>query len=232
MGDELHSRNTAATLLFSRMLMNTFIEMSAAGDPDVADLVRALDGNDYFFLRLSMAAGKAAADAADGIPGSSVVTAMAFSNTGFSIRVSGSKGQWFRGPHAGVEATLFEGHTRDEVTWMGGESPITETTGLGGFAQAAAPALQRYQGGTPELMVERNLAMYSITVGEHPYYLIPYLGYRGTPTAIDVDRVVQTGIVPVMDVGIAGSDGGQIGAGVIHAPIECFQQAAAALRNA
>jgi hypothetical protein len=111
---------------------------------------------------------------------------------------------------------------------MGGESPITETVGLGGFAQACALSLQEYQGGSPEVMIERNLQMYDITVGESPAYKIPLFGFRGTPTGIDVRKVLDTGILPVMDVGLAGRDGGQIGAGVIRAPRECFEAAAAA----
>jgi hypothetical protein len=225
MGDELHSRNTAATLLFTRALTPALTAMTAEGDGRIGEVLDALDGNDYFFLRVSMAAAKAMADAARDIEGSTVVTAMAFSCRGFSIRVSGLGDTWLRGPHATVEAELFAGHTEDEITWMGGESPITETVGLGGFAQAAAFALQRYQGGSPEVMVQRNLEMYEITVGEHPHHLIPYLRYRGAPTGIDAERVVHTGILPVMDIGIAGRDGGQIGAGVIRAPLECFTQA-------
>ncbi len=156
---------------------------------------------------------------------------MAFNCRNFAIRVSGLGDTWFTGPHATIQAKLFDGHTEDEITWMGGESPITETIGLGGFAQAAAFALQQYQGGSPDAMVERNLEMYDITVGENPDYHIPYLGYRGTPTGIDLMRVVETKILPAMDIGIAGRDGGQIGAGVVRAPIECFEAALAAYRE-
>ena len=108
---------------------------------------------------------------------------------------------------------------------MGGESVINETVGLGGFAQAAAFPLQEYQGASTERMVEMNLAMYEITLGEHPEFKIPYLGFRGTPTAIDIRRVVTTGITPVMDVGVAGKNGGQIGAGILKAPLACFRAA-------
>jgi hypothetical protein len=111
---------------------------------------------------------------------------------------------------------------------MGGESIITETIGLGGFAQAAAFPLQQYQGGLPEAMVERNRELYEITVGENPDFHIPFLGFRGTPTGIDIFKVLRTGILPMMDIGIAGRDGGQIGAGIVRAPIECFQAAAEA----
>jgi hypothetical protein len=225
MGDELHSRSTAASLLFTRELYGTLIDM-AADDPESTKLaVEAMTEDHYFFLRLSMAAAKATADAARGIEGSSVVTAMAFNCAHFGIRVSGLGDQWFIGPHAEVQAKLFEGHSEDEITWMGGESIIVETIGLGGFAQAAAPALQQYQGGSPDAMIARNRELYAITVGENPDFRIPVLGYRGTPTGIDVVRVVETGVLPAMDIGIAGRDGGQIGAGVVRAPLSCFEQA-------
>ena len=230
MGDELHSRNTAASLLFTRELFPHLLRLDPAMRGAVERTVAALTEDHYFFLRLSMAAAKCTADAAAGIERSSVVTAMAFNCNNFAIRVSGLGGTWFTGPHASVDARLFEGHSEDEITWMGGESTIAETIGLGGFAQAAAFPLQAYQGGSAPAMVERNLALYAITVGENPDFRIPYLGYRGTPTGIDIHRVVETGILPVMDIGIAGRDGGQIGAGIVSAPVECFEAALAAYR--
>ena len=228
MGDELHSRSTAASLLFTRELFPAMIDLAMADRDSVDRTLTALTEDHYFFLRLSMAAAKATADAAHGIEGSSMVTAMAFNCRGFAIRVSGLGGEWFTGPHADVQAKLFEGHTEDEITWMGGESTITETVGLGGFAQAAAFPLQKYQGGSPEAMVERNLELYGITLGENPDYHIPALGYRGTPTGIEIFKVIETGILPAMDIGIAGRDGGQIGAGVVRAPMICFTSAAEA----
>lgn len=225
MGDELHSRSTAAALLFGRELALQFIDMAVDGIDGVPQAVTALTEDHYFFLRLSMAAAKATADAAHGVEGSSMVTAMGFNCRNFAIRVSGLEDQWFTGPHATVQANLFDGHTEDEITWMGGESTITETIGLGGFAQAAAFPLQKYQGGSPEAMIKRNQELYDITLGENPDYHIPALKYRGTPTGIDIFKVVETGILPAMDIGIAGKDGGQIGAGIVRAPIECFEAA-------
>lgn len=225
MGDELHSRSAAASLLFARELYDAFIDLAASDAAAVKRTINAMTEDHYFFLRLSMAAAKATADAARDIEHASVVSAMAFNCAHFGIRVSGLGDTWFTGPHAEVHAKLFEGHSEDEISWMGGESIIAETVGLGGFAQAAALALQQYQGGTPEAMIERNRELYSITVGEHPHFHIPVLGYRGTPTGIDVFRVVDTGILPAMDIGIAGRDGGQIGAGVVRAPMPCFEAA-------
>jgi hypothetical protein len=156
---------------------------------------------------------------------------MAFNCRGFAIRVSGLGDTWFKGPHAQVEAKLFEGHSEDEITWMGGESIIAETIGLGGFAQASAPSLQAYQGGSYETMIARNKELYAITVGENPDYLVPALGFRGTPTGIDIFKVVESKVLPVLDVGIAGKGGGQIGAGVVRPPLACFETAAEAYRQ-
>lgn len=232
MGDELHSRNTAATILFTREILPGLLKLAARQLSRAEQLASYLGSSDYFFLRLGMAAGKAAADAAHGIQGSSVVTAMTFSCLEFSIRVSGLGDRWFSAPLPSPEAQLFDGYIEDDIEFMGGESTINETVGLGGFAQAAAFALQRYQGGSPDKMIEDNLNMYEITVGEHPQLHIPFFSYRGVPIGIDVERVVETGITPIMDIGIAGRGGGQIGAGTLRAPIACFQEAAAALTSA
>ena len=231
MGDELHSRNTAAALLFLRELIPSLLSIAKTGGDRVTRAVKAMTDDHYFFLRLSMAAAKVTADAARNVERSSIVTAMAFNCQGFAIRVSGLGDTWYTGPHATVQAKLFEGHTEDEITWMGGESIITETIGLGGFAQAAAPALQNYQGGSYEPMIARNKELYQITFGENPDYLLAALGYRGTPTGIDIFKVIESNVMPVMDIGVAGRDGGQIGAGIVRAPIECFETAAAAYRK-
>jgi hypothetical protein len=225
MGDELHSRNTAATLLFGREIYQPLLDMARDDRDGAGRVVSFLTGNEYSFLRLSMAAAKVMADAAHGVDGSSIVTAMTFSCSEFAIRVSGLGDTWFRGPHGRVHARLFDGHSEDEITFMGGESPITETVGLGGFAQAAAFPLQSYQGGSAQLMVERNLAMYQITVAENPYFRVPFFDYRGTPTGIDIFRVTESQVLPLMDVGVPGTGGGQIGAGVLEAPMPCFTAA-------
>ncbi|MDQ6878821.1 MAG: DUF1116 domain-containing protein [Candidatus Dormibacteraeota bacterium] len=233
MGDELHSRNTAATLLFTRELFEPLMQLQPQMPEQVKQILDYLRSSDYFFLRLSMAASRAAADAAHGVAGSSVVTGMVFSCRDFAIRVSGLDDEWFRGPHPTMfGAKLFEGFTQAGVEFMGGESTFNETAGLGGFAQSAAFPLQEYQGGSAQRMVEANLAMYDITVSEHPELRIPYLGFRGVPIGIDIHRVVETGITPILDIGIAGKAGGQIGAGSFRAPLECFQLAVAAYADA
>lgn len=228
MGDELHSRNTAATLLFTRELFASFLDMEREWGGEIRKTLAFLRQSDYSFLRLSMASGKVTADAAHGIEGSSVVTSMTMSCRGAAIRVSGLGQQWFEGPHPSMEGKFFEGYSMEDAAWMGGESLINETVGLGGMAQAAAFPLQAYQGGSPEVMIRNNLEMYEITVSEHPDFQIPYFAYRGTPVGIDVFKVLDTGITPCVDAGLAGKDGGQIGAGILRLPIECFRQAAEA----
>lgn len=231
MGDELHSRNTAATVLFTRALAPELVRLGQSSADEVQETLAFLAESDYFFLRLSMAASKAAVDAAHGIEHSSVVSTMSLSCKGFGIRVSGLGDEWFTGPHCTVDGHYFDGYSADDLVWMGGESLVTETAGLGGFAQVNAFPLQRYQGGSPQAMIANNLEMYEITVGEHPDYLIPFFEFRGTPTGIDLFKVVESGITPVIDGGLGGRDGGQIGAGVIRAPMECFEKAAEAYQR-
>ncbi|MGN6791061.1 MAG: DUF1116 domain-containing protein [Streptosporangiaceae bacterium] len=232
MGDELHSRNTAATTLFARELTPHFIDYAVRGSAEPAlTALRFLFASDYSFLRLSMASAKAMADAARDVPGSSVVTAMTISCRNCAIRVSGLGDEWFLGPLPEVSCKLFEGFTDDDVQWIGGESHITETVGLGGFAQAAAFGLQAYQGGSAAEMIKMNSLMYDITAAEHPDFLIPYYGFRGTPVGIDVFKVTATKTTPVIDGGLAGKNGGQIGAGILRAPLDCFTAAEQAYRR-
>ena len=232
MGDELHSRNTAATTLLARELTPHFIDYAVTKSKEPAlTALRFLFASDYSFLRLSMAAAKAMADAARDVPGSSVVTAMTISCRNFAIRVSGLGDEWFLGPLPEVSCKLFDGFTADDVEWIGGESHITETVGLGGFAQASAFGLQAYQGGSAAEMIRLNSLMYDITVAEHPDFKIPYYGFRGSPVGIDVFKVTQTQVTPVIDGGLAGKNGGQIGAGILRAPLACFTAAEQAYRR-
>jgi hypothetical protein len=227
MGDELHSRNAAATTLFVRELTPTIVDLAAEGGrTSLQDMLSFFAASEYSFLRLSMAAAKTMADSGRHIETSSIVTVMNLSCRNFAIRVSGLGDEWFLGPLPEVDCQLFDGFTLDDVEWIGGESCITETVGLGGFAQACAFALQAYQGGSAERMAEMNAEMYRITVAEHPDFKIPFFGYRGTPVGIDVAQVLETGVLPIIDGGLAGKGGGQIGAGVLWASQACFEGAA------
>lgn len=223
LGDELHSRNTAATLLFDRAMRDALSEMVYVESmPGARQVIRFLEENDYTFLRMGMAAAKAIADAAHGIEYSSVVTGIVIDCNGLSLRVSGLGDAWFTGSHPSLEGRFFEGFGPEDAEWIGGESCFTEVIGLGGFAQACAPTLQAYQGGDYRAMLEANEAMYRITVAEHDEFLLPPFSFRGSPLGIDVELVLSEGLTPAIDGGLAGKDGGQIGAGVLRPHLDCF----------
>ncbi|HET7263877.1 MAG TPA: DUF1116 domain-containing protein [bacterium] len=229
MGDECHNRNVAATSLFTRAAALALVRTSAPDD--AASVFEFLRGNDHFYLNLSMAACKATLDAAHGIDGSSVVTAMARNGVEFGLRVSGLGNAWFTAPVPVPDGLYFPGYSAADANPDLGDSAITETCGLGGFAMAAAPAIVRFVGGTPADAVAFTRAMYRITLARNPAYTLAALDFLGTPTAIDVRRVVETGELPVINTGIAHRRAGvgQIGAGITRAPLPCFVDALRAL---
>ncbi|MFG2000031.1 DUF1116 domain-containing protein [Spirillospora sp. NPDC048911] len=230
MGDELHNRNRAATSLLLRELAPA-LASSEASRADLAGVLSFIGGNDHFFLNVGMAAAKCAADAARDVPGSSLVVAMARNGTDFGIQVSGTGDRWFTGP-AGVPDGLYLGsYGPADANPDIGDSAITETVGMGGFALAAAPAIVRFVGGEVPDALAATRRMYEITMAEHPALQVPLLSFRGTPAGVDVTRVVRTGILPVIDTGIAGREAGtgQVGAGLVEPPGEIFTQALHAL---
>lgn len=228
MGDEAHNRNKAATSLLIRELAP---HIAASRGPDVERALAFMGATDGFFLNIAMAVCKAILDAAHGIAGSTIVTAMARNGTDFGIRVSGTGERWFTAPAPTVRGLYFPGYGPGDANPDIGDSAITETGGLGAFALAAAPAIVQFIGGTAQLAVDTTTAMYEIVAGEHETFRIPSLNFRGTPFGIDVRKVLETGIQPMIDTGIAHRQAGigQIGAGFSEAPIECFVQALEAL---
>jgi len=230
MGDELHNRNRAATTLLCRELAADIAETDAS-QGDIADVLRFIGGNDHFFLNLAMAAGKASADAARDVPGSSLVVAMARNGTDFGIQVSGTGNRWFTAPATVPDGLYLGSYGPRDANPDIGDSTITETTGVGGFAMAAAPAIVRFIGGEVPDALAATRRMYEITLAEHPAFQVPILSFRGTPVGIDVTRVVRTGILPVVNTGIAGrvAGVGQVGAGLVSPPAEVFTAALEAL---
>jgi hypothetical protein len=229
MGDECHNRNVASTALLTRILAPA---LARRASPEIAAAVLSfLEGNNHFFLNLSMAACKATMDAAHGIADSTVVTAIARNGVEVGIRTSGTGDAWFTAPAVVPEGLYFPGYGPADANPDLGDSAITETTGLGAFAMAAAPAIVRFVGGTPDDALGYTRQMYGITLARNPDFGIPALAFAGTPTAIDVRRVVETGIAPVINTGIAHREAGvgQIGAGVVRAPLACFTSALRAL---
>lgn len=230
MGDEAHNRNRAGTLMLLRDLLPPMVESGfAAGD--VAQAARFIAGNDHFFLNLAMPACKLALDAARDIPGSTMVVAMARNGTDFGIQVSGTGSQWFTGPALVPEGLFLGGYGPADANPDIGDSAITETAGLGGFAMAAAPAIVRLVGGTVAFALSTTRRMYEITLAEHPLLQIPALEFRGTPVGIDVTLVVRTAILPQINTGMAGkvAGTGQVGAGLVTPPAEVFPAALEAL---
>lgn len=226
MGDEVHNRNRAATSLLYRALAPHIVR--TCGDRmAAAKVLEFINGNDHFFLNLSMAAAKACLDPARGIAGSSVAVAMARNGTDFGVRLAGTDDAWFTGPAPVPDALFFPGFTKADANPDIGDSAVTETYGLGGFAIAAAPAIVQFVGGRAADALDYTLQMYAITAGENRAYQIPALDFRGAPCGIDCVKVVETGILPFIDTGVAHRRPGigQVGAGVLSAPAEPFLKA-------
>ncbi len=226
MGDECHNRNRAA----SALLVKALAPSVAALDVPAAERARILifaGSNEHFFLNVGMAACKAALDAAHGVPNSTLVTAMARNGTDFGIRVSSLGDRWFTAPAETPVGLYFPGYGPADANPDIGDSAITETAGLGGFAMGGAPAIVQFVGGTPAEAARYTRRMYEITLGESEVYRLPALDFRGTPTGIDVRLVEQTGILPQINTGIAhrAPGVGQIGAGLVRPPRACFEQA-------
>jgi hypothetical protein len=192
-----------------------------------------MHANDHFFLNLTMPAAKCTVDAARGIEGSSVISTMARNGTDFGIRISGLGDRWFTGRAGRVEGLYLPGFGPGDAAPDIGDSVITETAGIGGFAMAAAPAIVKFVGGKPADAIDFTLRMYEITVAENDAYQIPILDFRGTPTGIDVRRVVETGILPVVNTGIAHREPGigMVGAGLVKPPENCFKDALTAFAD-
>ncbi|HYQ60831.1 MAG TPA: DUF1116 domain-containing protein [Desulfatiglandales bacterium] len=226
MGDEGHNRNRAGTSLFIREIAPDLVRLDESREK-IARILAFIHGNDHFFLNLSMPSCKCTVDAAASIEGSSVVTTMARNGTEFGIRISGLGDQWFTGPAGRVEGLYLPGFSEKDAALDIGDSVITETAGIGGFAMAAAPAIVKFVGGSASDAIRYTRQMYEITVAENDTYQIPTLDFRGTPTGIDLLKVVETGILPAINTGIAHKEPGigMVGAGLVHPPENCFHDA-------
>ncbi len=226
MGDEGHNRNRAGTSLLIRELAPYIIQTKFIEEEKI-EVLKFINSNDHFFLNLTMPACKCTMDAAKNIEFSTIVTVMARNGTEFGIRVSGLGDRWFTGPAGMVDGLLFPGYTAEDANPDIGDSVIAETAGIGGFAMAAAPAIVQFVGGTAKDAVNFTLKMYEITTVENNIYKIPALDFRGTPTGIDIRKVVETGILPSINTGIAHKDPGvgQVGAGLVNPPMNCFEDA-------
>ena len=226
MGDEVHNRNRAATSIFYRTIAPAIVT-TCSDPPIVADVLEFINHNDHFFLNLSMPASKVTLDAARGIKHSSILVVMSRNGTDFGVQLSGTGDAWFTGPADVPDALYFPGYSKADASPDIGDSAITETNGLGGFAIAAAPAIVQFVGGSSDDALRYTRQMYEITAAENNIYQIPSLNFRGTPTGIDMRKVIEKNVLPFIDTGVAHKEPGigQIGAGVLNAPVQPFQRA-------
>jgi len=226
MGDELHNRHSASSSLFANKMAVALAEADLPKDA-VLSTLKYVTNHNLIFLGLAMACGKAISDPAHGVEYSTVVTAMARNGTEFGIRVSGLGDEWFTAPAPIVDGLFLPGYSADDAGFDMGDSAITETVGWGAFVIGGAPGILNLVGGTPEEALTYSREMKKISVAVHPTYLMPALGFMGTSIGIDIRKVVQTNIAPIIDTAIAHKDPGYpiIGAGLVHPPMDCFKQA-------
>lgn len=226
MGDEGHNRNKAGTSMFLRALFPLLLKTGLPSER-ILPVLDFINGNDGYFLSISMPSSKVCLDVACGVENSTMVTALARNGVDFGIRVSGLKGEWFTGPAQMVRGLYFPGYGDDDANPDMGDSAITETAGIGGFALSGAPAIVQLVGGSAADGVEISKRMYEITLTENMNFSQPVLDFRGSPTGIDIRKVVETGILPVITTGSVHKRAGegQIGAGITNPPVDCFEKA-------
>ena len=225
MGDDCHNRYNAATSLMIRQIV-PYMVRSGSDRKSVFEASKFMNGNNFTALNLGMAAAKAMTLAAHGIRHSTIVTVMSRNGTEAGIWVSGMGNKWFTGEAPVPRGLWFPGYSETDANRDIGDSAITETAGFGGFAMAAAPAIVSWVGGSVQSAIDVTNRMYEITYTRHKYFLIPFLDFKGTPTGIDIRKVLKTGITPTLNTGIAHRKAGvgQIGAGTVSFPMDVFKE--------
>ncbi len=226
MGDECHNRHVAATSLFLREI-TPYMMQTGISKGSLVEAYNFMNKNNFTFLGFAMAAAKAMALAAHNIKYSTIATVMTRNGTDIGIWVSSLGNQWFTAPAPVPKGVWFPGYSEKDANPDIGDSSIMETAGIGGFAMAASPAIVSWVGGSVSFAVENTQRMYEITYTRHKYFTIPYLNFQGSPTGVDIRKVVKTGITPTINTGIAHKEPGigQVGAGIVTFPIEMFKEA-------
>ncbi|MEW9096945.1 MAG: DUF1116 domain-containing protein [Clostridiaceae bacterium] len=227
MGDEMHQRNIAASSIFVRTIMPHLVRVVESKE-ELEEITDFITGNEQFFLNIAMANAKATMDPVKNIEGCTIVTAMSRNGTNFGIKVSGLGEQWFEAPVNMPEGLYFPGYSEKDANPDMGDSAIVECIGLGGFAMGAAPAVVQFVGAASvQAAIQYTMDMEEITEGTNQAYQMPNLNFQGVPTGIDIRKVAETGILPVINTGMAHKEPGvgQIGAGIVTAPLDCFVKA-------
>jgi hypothetical protein len=226
MGDDCHNRYNAATPLFLKEI-TPYMMQAGLDKKMMIDSFNFMAQNNFTLLNLGMASGKAMALAAHNIKYSTIVTVLTRNGTDAGIWVSGLGNEWFTAPAPVPKGVWFPGYSQKDANQDLGDSAITETAGYGGFAMATAPGIVSWVGGSVAYAIENTQKMYEITQTKHKYFIIPFLDFQGTPTGVDVRKVVRTGITPTINTGIAHKEAGigQVGAGIVSFPLDMFKQA-------
>ena len=228
MGDELHQRNTAASLLFYRSICKEIAEAAPNRNSEMEILEFLVRNNQQFFLNMAMAASRSAMDPACNIPFCSVITCMSRNGVQFGIQVSSLGDNWFTAPSDTPTALYFPGFDENDANPDIGDSAIVECYGLGGFAVGTAPTVARFSGAsTLDDAIQFTKNMAQICIGTNPDLPLPNLDFKGTPVGIDIRRVVATDILPSVNSGVAHRQSGigQVGAGHTNPPMKAINMA-------
>jgi len=227
MGDECHNRDIAATNLLFKMMTPSIVKSGELTQQEKWEVIDFLSKHEHYMLNLAMAASKVSLLSASNIPYSTMVTVIARNGCSVGIKVSGLGDEWFTAPAHVADGLYFPGFTPADANPDIGDSAITETGGIGAFAMGTAPAIVQFVGGSTDQAVKYTKDMWKITIGKHPVYKMPNLGFQGTPVGIDIRKVADTNILPMINTGIAHKEAGYglVGAGIVPAPRECFVKA-------
>jgi hypothetical protein len=226
MGDECHNRNVAATSLFLKEVLPLMLKTDLSKE-EVGEIYQFIADNGHFYLNLSMAACKCMADTISGLEYCTIMSVMARNGTELGIRIAGLGDRWFTAPAGMPKGLYFPGYSEEDANPDLGDSTISEVAGIGGFAMASAPAIVRFVGGTYSDALKYTNEMGEICFGRHTDYTMPTMNFQGTPLGVDLRKVIETGITPIINTGIAHKEPGigQVGAGILYAPLSCFEEA-------
>lgn len=225
MGDECHNRNKAASALFLREIASSILQ-TKYDQQQKREALEFIKNNEHYFLNLSMPFAKVALDSARNIKYSTVLTVMSRNGVDFGIQLAHSN-QWYQAKANYVKGLMFPGFTETDAAPDIGDSAITETFGIGGFAMGGAPAIVQFVGGVVAQALDYSKSMHDITAGKHQVFTLPPLDFMPTACGIDILKVVETGVLPIINTGMAHKDAGvgQVGAGLVHPPMACFEKA-------